>query len=803
MKKQLKWMSLAIANAALISLAGCGGGGGGDAAPSGGAPVDSTPVVTTSPTVVVTTPPAPTTTAVTTTVIDGALDKATVCMDKNSNGVCDAGEVQGKTDALGKITLMVPNADVGKFPLLAMVGTDAVDADNGPVRVPYTMVAPAARSAVISPLTTMCQQVATSTGVSIDEAERAVQSSTGITAPLFADFTKAPAPTDGSPSAMAVARMIVVATQAQATNLASTVGAPAMDGAIITQADITRAVNQRLLEILPALVAALSNPANASLTGTAKEAAVVAAITRSLVTTASVPTLVAINNQQTTTANAATPTGTVTAAPPAAFVQLVNLNFTDATNWFGRIFTGSVAQNTPDANNNTRFVDRRYRSNNGAVAQWNFANNPQDQAIVHYTGSAWEACGLNFESTSTVRDALGNNSSNYCNNYSTSKSNRTSFNIAGKTMAKVYDDARAAGFTNLTIANSATVLGSTTFPAGSTLGYQTTTPQTQAIGYNPRTNDELKQYSAAVHSGGAQPTGVGCNSNAFSGPAELQTTSLEMMVAAFKGSPCILTGSVPPSFVVNGTTFTSPVLRNEAWGAAALGLGIEPAASGTPTAFFADITRVRVAFTGTGTNPITYYACKVRANNNSTRNCDVIGNGSYTIATLGDARVMTLSNPPAQAASSTFNRVFVERGGKVYFGFQEKLTVTKSARLNTIASNALLAKLGAAVNPEVPLALTAASYQGTWFVKGTTSTGAGLNLLVGANGVNSCQDAGTFANDACTLTVTNPATGAFTADFTDGGQLLGTLNFFTGAASGTFTEPGGTPASGTFTGARR
>ncbi len=93
----------------------------------------------------------------------------------------------------------------------------------------------------------------------------------------------------------------------------------------------------------------------------------------------------------------------------------------------------------------------------------------------------------------------------------------------------------------------------------------------------------------------------------------------------------------------------------------------------------------------------------------------MIGNGSYTITTLGDGRAMTLNNPPALALALTYNRVFVERAGKVWFGYQNRTALSSRVRLNNTASNALLSQLGLpAVNPGEPLALTAASYQGTW-----------------------------------------------------------------------------------------
>jgi trimeric autotransporter adhesin len=670
------------------------------------------------------------------------------------------------------------------------VGTDAVDADNGTVTVAYTMSAPASKPALISPLTHLVQEAIAGTGVTVAEAESAVQSSTGINVSLFQDFTTVPAPTDGSPSAKVVARMAVVTTQAQVSNLASTVGTPAIDSAPITQADINRAINQRLLQILPALVAALSDPANATLTTAAKEAAVVAALSSSLLTTASVPTLVAINNQNAATVSAGTSTGTVTAAPPTATIQLASLTFTNATNWFTRLFTGSIAQNTPDAANTTRFVDRKYRSNNGVIAQWNFANNPLDQAILHWTGSAWETCGLNFESVSAQRDAAGNGSSNYCNNYSSSKSNRTSFEVGGKSMKLVYDQIRSAGYTNLSIANSATVLGSATFPAGARVFYQTTTPQTVPQAYVPGSNSYVNLYSAAAATGGVantQAANIGCNAIELRTAATVQATALEQLVAINKGTPCVYGQD---RVVSNGVTYLGDP-QNDIWNNSMLNVGTTGSVNvnGTPTGFYTGNVILGVSFAGSGTNPVTYYACKQRFGSGASRNCTAIGTGNYTITGLGDARVMTLSNPPAQAALLTYTRTFVERGGKVYYGFQDKFTVSSSARLNTSASNALLAQLGLpAVDPEVPMALTAASYQGIWDVRDPAGTGGTIARNIGANGTNTCSDLATGAAVTCTFSITNPATGAFSATL-NGNARDGTLNFITGLGTGTYSLP--------------
>ena len=262
MKLQLKRLSLALVNASLISIAGCGGGSDPVANADSAAVTPATPTTPTTPLTPVTpvAPPVPTTTNVTTTVIDGAIKNATVCMDKNSNGQCDADEVQGKTDAAGSVTLAVPNADVGKFPLLALVGTDAVDADNGPVTVAFSMGAPADKTAVISPLTTMVQQTIASAGFTSTEAARAVQDATGIVTSPFDDFTtpaaKAAAAASASPDAAVVSRIIVVTTQQQAAALAGKGGTAAIDGTSISQADLDRAMQKKMLEQLPAVVTA-------------------------------------------------------------------------------------------------------------------------------------------------------------------------------------------------------------------------------------------------------------------------------------------------------------------------------------------------------------------------------------------------------------------------------------------------------------------------------------------------------------------------------------------------------------------
>lgn len=780
MKLQLRRLSLAFVNAAFIGVAGCGGGGGGA-------------------------PAASTTTNVTSTVIDGAIKNALVCVDKNANGICDPGETQGRTDAAGNVTMAVPNADVGLYPILAVVGTDAVDVDNGPVTVAYTMSAPPGKPAVVSPLTTQVQQAMLG-GATLAEAEATVQDLTGVKVSLFQDYTKVAPPTDGSTNPGNVARLIVVTTQAQQTSTGSAVGQTAIDGATITAADLNKAIQQKLLEMLPALAALVKDPANTS--AAALEAALNTALApggslnTALLTTNAVKVVTAVNNQA--------PTPDV----PTAGLNMALLNYTDAANWSARVFTGSLAQATPDANNLTRFNERRTRSVSNVLAAWNYASTPQSQSNLHWTGTAWEPCGLNFESTSSLPDANGVRKTNYCNNYATSTNTRANFDISGKKMIDVYNDMQAVSTTDVVIANAATVLGNTTFPTGSFIRYQTTTDIMRSLAYGPGTGSLVFNYSAALAAGGdgrTQAANTGCNLSEFQFGPGLSTTTLEGLVASYSGQPCLFNqGSLvsgPNTFYESGTqnaAFTSKVYSNNTIGIGTIGT---VATNSTPTAFYTGNKLIRLGFQGTGANAVTYYSCDQRFVNGSVRNCSVIGTGAYTITSLPDgSRVMEFSNPPA--TPFTFNRLYVERNGKVYAGFQDKKAVVKSTRLTSTAANALFAQLGLpAVNPEVPLALTAGSYAGTWDIREPVVAFAfnvGTRVVINNDGTVACFDNANSANlMTCTLNISAPATGAFTGTSSNGATLTGTMNFVAGTMSGTFSNPSQSITNAAFVGQRR
>ncbi|GLQ32966.1 hypothetical protein [Litoribrevibacter albus] len=130
--------TLALTSA--LALAGCGGGGGGGSSNDGGTP----------------TPPAPSGSEV--TVIDGYLENAQICIDRNRNSTCDTGEtLADATDAEGKITISDEDAD---YPIIArIIAGETNDADQiGMISSSYELIAEAG-SDVVTPFTTLAKQL--------------------------------------------------------------------------------------------------------------------------------------------------------------------------------------------------------------------------------------------------------------------------------------------------------------------------------------------------------------------------------------------------------------------------------------------------------------------------------------------------------------------------------------------------------------------------------------------------------------------------------------------------------------------
>lgn len=144
-------------------------------------------------------------------VADGYLAGAKVCLDLNSNKVCDDGEPSTTSTAGGGFSLEgVTQAQLDSAPLLVeIVVGETIDEDNPstPIDKKYTLTAPAGYS-FISPLTTMVQSEIEDSGLSPEEAEGSVQAKLGTTLDLEADYV---AGSDGGTDAAEFERLHKVA----------------------------------------------------------------------------------------------------------------------------------------------------------------------------------------------------------------------------------------------------------------------------------------------------------------------------------------------------------------------------------------------------------------------------------------------------------------------------------------------------------------------------------------------------------------------------------------------------------------
>ncbi|MEI6548189.1 MAG: hypothetical protein WCN85_14330, partial [Burkholderiales bacterium] len=389
-----------------------------------------------------------------------------------------------------------------------------------------------------------------------------------------------------------------------------------------------------------------------------------------------------------------------TASPPASSGSLRMLVFTDINNYYLRIFVATAADNTPDANGLVRNYEIRAEKVNGGVErEWGFGSTYERRGDLHWNGTAWVGCPIDFRNTNTVRDATGNNTYNYCDGFERGTSRQASVDIAGRTLTSVVNDIRAFpgessgrkysefGPTNVSL------LGSATFPAGSKLLYVTNNSTFTALSYDVQTSNIVSLISAEVAAGGDARTGSGaspaCGPILPTTPVSSytsQATTLDALIAANRGTPCLFN----PSTDGNGSSGT----RNDWWSNSTLSVGTLASyyaslPAGTAN-FYTRDANLRVAFTGA--NAVTYYLCQVRTGG-STRNCGSIGSGSYSISTVGDARVMSFTNPPALAGKLTYNRILVERGGKVYYGYVNKPVSSDQVRLNLPAANTLIKQL--------------------------------------------------------------------------------------------------------------
>lgn len=722
----LRALSTLVATAALV--AACGGGS--SDSPAAPPPPAAGP------------PPAPSTVDINGRALDGPLQGATACYDLNDNKACDASEPSATTGADGRFTLTVAAAEAGKHRTIVNVPATAINADTGAaVGFAFTLVAPAtgtstAHSLVASPLSTLVQQQVDNAGQTATQAQTFVQSQLGLAVSPLSDFA---ARNNADTIKAANAAMLVVQTERQqSVALAPAVGQTDLSGGTVSQAQVDAQVRTALAGALAMIGHSATDVSLAGKTGSALATAVTAlatnVVTQIGLTVPEAVVAVGVSKLPPDPGSTATPTEGAT---------LSALRYASANDWYMRSFQSTAADNTPDANKIVRNYEVRTRTDaysvtgvSPVVISWAINNDSNRAGDRYWNGSTWRTCSLGDRNTSTLRDSQGRSSYTTCDGLDKGTSVRSAQDISGQTLASVLTTIRALpngnGGVNYADWPNPKLMGNATFPTGSRLFYQTNTALETAPAYDARSSNAVTVFSQAVVDGGDARVGTVACQNAGTPVA---TTNLEEMAARFPGKPCIFNAATNS----DGTSLDP----NEAWGTTSLSMGdvqnyhaTLPAGTGN---YYNNVGRMRVGFTGTGSGT-TYYQCYVRRVDGSTRNCTAIGSGTYTIATLGDARVMSFNNVPAAFARTNFQRIVVERGGAVYYGYKNPVGIAAQvARPNMVAANALLSQLGLpTIRPtDAPQALTGAKatnqalMKGVWYF--SDNTGSGI-LRVGDNG---------------------------------------------------------------------
>ena len=288
-----------------------------------------------------------------------------------------------------------------------------------------------------------------------------------------------------------------------------------------------------------------------------------------------------------------------------------------------------------------------------------------------------------------------------------------------------------------------------------------------------------------------------------------------------RGTPCVYT-SYKANTGLNGALLDSGS-KNESWSNTTLSLGVVGAAPtystiSQATTYYTGNTRVRVAFADG--NVAKYYVCQENWSGSS-RNCVAKGTGTYSIDTVGANKVMSFKALPALLTSTqSWERLLVQSGTRVFYGYLSLPSPSTSARLNHIATNALFAQLGMTkvIDPADQVTLTPASYEGNYYgsIAGTsgstTVTGSFLTSVTPGSSttcsgtlsqlVTSGNSSGSFT--CSSITITPKVSDSTIADISFvipgiTGSFAGTVNYYTGIISGNWNAGS---ASGTFTGNR-
>ncbi len=582
-------------------------------------------------------------------VADGTLQGATVCYDLNDNLACDAGEpVSSATDADGRYTLSVTEADSGHHAVVASVPASAIDKDTGAaIGAALTFKSPAtgvsgAQQVFVSALTTAVVDIAKDSGKSVADAAAQVQAALGLSLSPLADFTAANGNAGNAGAALAARALTAVVVGA--TKLAAASGLAAAPTAALV-----KAVGSTQLELLADTLAV-----STGIDAKAKVEEAVAAVKAQLNLNA--------DTVKTVADALALPAGIADA--PGPFVSLRRFAYTDANNYSYTVFTGDSSKTDAAG----EYVANEVRKIHEAGADVPFNRNQ-----AYWTGTDWLTCALQWQVITKVKANSGatDQSSAYCAG-SKNQGKTTYEDVGGKPMREVVARIRAYPLPDNAGAHTDLnglpvkwgphpdlLPADAVFPAGAKLSIRTTNAD---VGGTDRI--ELTTKSTVRWPDGRYR----------------QATSLEQ----YSGMPGNLAdATVLPSNANTVYVFDLPLAAQ-------------------PDATLEAYKRYRAGFDVTALK-VRFYKCDVRKSDAAALNCTTSGDGTLAISTQGDARLMRVASGfPAEIVQRlSAQRFWAERSGTVFRGVRDLPRTRYDQRLNNTAWSALRSALGIPAHADV------------------------------------------------------------------------------------------------------
>ncbi len=568
-------------------------------------------------------------------VADGALHGATVCYDLNDNLACDATDpVSAATDADGKYTLSVAQAESGRHALVANVPASAIDKDTGAaIGAALTLKSPATGSSgtqqvFVSALTTAVVDIAQDSGKSVADAVAQVKASLNLAGSPLANFTAANGPADAALAARALSAVLV-----ETTKLAAAGGLSAAQTAALLKAASTSQ-----LDLLADTLAG-SSGANAA----AKAAEAVLAVHGALNLSAATVMAVA--------AQLSKPAGTADAAGP--FVSLRRFAYTDANHYSYTIFTGDSSQT--DASG--EYLANELRKTQSAGADLPFNRNQ-----LYWTGSDWQACALQWQVISRIKPgtAATPQTSHYCA-ASRAESKVVWDDVSGKTLREVVAQIRAYPLADGVGAHTDAISGlpvnwgpapdllpaDAVFPAGSKTTSRSTRSDIGGVDRIELTNKSSVRWPDGIYR---------------------QATTLEQ----YGGMPGNLLDAAEVPRNAN-TVFVADLALAE-----------------QPDATLEKLARYRAGF-DIAAMKVRFYRCDLRKADQAALNCATASDGSLAISTQGGVRLMRVATGyPAELTTRLHQqRFWAETGGTVFRGLRDLERTRHDQRLNGVAWAAL------------------------------------------------------------------------------------------------------------------